>query len=141
MMNGTGRRGRIELSIDDQPFAVIDDRTVDFEIGGAEYRVRRYGLFGWKYHLLHGDDLIIVAEMQPLLFRFRITHAGRQWLLKPDYISGLRYDLFHDTEKVGRIAFIDWLDPYKDIKVDLPDALSPPAQVFLVWLVARHLPN
>jgi hypothetical protein len=140
MMKGTGRQGRIELSIDDQPFAVINDRAFDFEIGGVAYRVKRTGLLAAKYQLLHHQELVIVAEQVPLLSRFKISHARKQWLLKADGLSAKRYDLFHETEKVGRIAPAGW-NLYKDITIDLPDELSRPAQVFLLWLIARHWPD
>jgi hypothetical protein len=141
MMKGTGRCGKIELSIGDQPFAVISDRALDFEIGGATYTVKRTGLLNRKYRLSHGQDLIVLAEMQPFLFSFRITHAGAHWLLKTDGLTAVRYELFHDAEMVGCIAPTYWFDPYRDITIDLPDALSPPVQVFLLWLVARHWPG
>jgi hypothetical protein len=136
MMKGTGRQGRIELSIGDQPFAVINDRAFDFEIGGIAYRVKRTGLFAPKYQLLQKQELVIVAEQVPFLSRFKISHAGKQWLLKADGLSAKRYDLFRGTEKVGHIA-----DLYKDITIELPDELSWPAQVFLLWPIARHWPD
>jgi hypothetical protein len=140
MMKGSGRQGRIELSIGDQPFAVINDRAFDFEIDGIAYRVKRTGLFATKYQLLQKQELVIVAEQVPFLSRFQISHAGKQWLLKADGLSAKRYDLFRETENVGRIAPAGW-NLYKDITIDLPDELSRPAQVFLLWLIARHWPD
>jgi hypothetical protein len=139
MMKGTGRPRRIELSIGGQPFAVISGRAYDFTIGGTAYTVKRTSFFASKYQLLQGQDLIVMAEMQLFLSRFRITHAGRQWFLKTN-LSGERCGLFDDTEMVGCIAPTVWPDPYEDIMIDLPDALSPPAQVFLLWLATRSWP-
>jgi hypothetical protein len=140
MMKATGRQGRIELSIGDQNFAVINDRAFDFEIGQVAYRVKRTGLLAAKYQLLHDQEPVITAEQVPFLSRFKIGHAGKQWLLKADGLSAQRYDLFRETEKVGRIAPAG-RDLYKDIAIDLPDELSRPAQVFLLWLIARHWPD
>jgi|HubBroStandDraft_2_1064218.scaffolds.fasta_scaffold1367275_1 hypothetical protein len=140
MMKGTGRQGKIELSIGDQRFAVINDRSFEFEIGGVAYRVKRTGVFAAKYWLLHDQELVIVAQQVPLRSRFKIGHAGKQWLLKADGLSAKRYDLFRETERVGRIAPARW-NLYKDITIDLPDELSQPAQVFLLWLIVRHWPD
>src|ERR1700722_17372820 len=134
MMTGTGKPGRVELSIDDRSIAVINDRKFGFELGEVGYKVTRCGLFARKYQLFLDEDLVIVAEQIPFLARYTIGHAGKQLMLKAEGFSGKRFALFRDTEKVGRVAPTG-LQLYKNIVAEMPDELSLPAQVFLVWLV------
>jgi hypothetical protein len=134
MMTGTGKPGRIEIGIDGRPIAVINDRKFGFELGEVGYKVTRSGLFARKYQLFRDEELVIVAEQTPLLARYTISHAGKMWMLKAEGFTEKRFALFRDTEKVGRVAPTG-LQLYKNIVIELPDELSRPAQVFLVWLV------
>ena len=134
MMTGTGKSGRVELRTDDRPIAVINDRKLGFELAEVGYKVTRSGLFATKYQLFLDEELVIVAAQTPLLARYTIGHAGELWMLKAEGFSEKRFVLFRDAEKVGRIAPTG-LQLYKNIVIELPDELSLPAQVFLVWLV------
>lgn len=135
MMTGSGKPGHIELSVDGKPVGVISDRSFDFALDGVGYTVKRTGLVAVTYRLLRDQEVVATAEQVPLLNRYRIDHAGRQWMLRAEGLRAKRYNLFQGDEKVGRITPTDWR-LYRNIEIELPDALSRPAQIFLVWLAA-----
>jgi hypothetical protein len=140
MMTGNGKPGRVELSVDDRVIAVIDDRKFDIDLGAIGYKVKRSGVLAPKYELVREDEVLIAAEQVPLLTRYRISCAGKLWMLRAAGLTSTTFNLFSDAEKVGRIAPAG-LRIYKNIIIDLPDELSRPAQVFLVWLVLWNWSN
>jgi hypothetical protein len=133
-MMGSGKPGHVELGVDDRVIAVIDNRRLHFELGGVGYKVKRSGVLAPKYELLREDEVLIAAEQVPLLTRYRIFYSGKLWMLRASGLTSKTFKLFSGDEQIGRVAPAGLLI-YKSIIIDLPDELSLPAQVFLVWLV------
>lgn len=137
-MTGNGGPGRVELCSNDRLIVVLKEYKYGFELDAVPYRVKRTGFFAASYRLLRNqDDLVLTSKQAPFLARYTVSHADGQWIFKTVSIGQSLFILLRGAAKVGHIAPGRWLSFYKKIDIDLPDELSLPAQVFLVWLALR----
>jgi hypothetical protein len=123
---------------DDTVIADIDmvwfGESAEVTIGGQGYTVRRESVLHGTFALLQGDRVLARAHKVSAFSRaFDVDLAGRPLELKALSVWSRRFGLFENNAQIGWIGPSSWLG--RIAVTDLPDNVSMPAQVFLLWLV------
>jgi hypothetical protein len=138
-VTGNGGPGRIELTRDGGFIVVLKSYRYGFELGGVVYHVKRKGFFAPNYRLLCDQTLLLTADQGPFGGQYAIAHAGEKWIFKPVSFGALSFALERGAARAGLVMpGGGWFSFYKNIVIELPDEMSAPAQVFLVWLALRR---
>ena len=118
----------------------LADVTVDwladagrFTLAGVPYTMSREGILSGDF-LLRREAAVLAAATKESAFRrqFRIRGEGRELTLAAAGPLTNRFVLIEADAEVGSIAPDRWLSWHS--AADLPDSLSPPFRVFLLWL-------
>ncbi len=122
---------------DGSPVAVIDvswfrEKGV-LTVDGAEYPVYREHLMSGAFILEFNGTPLARAEKPSAFFRsFIVEHAGQTYTLKAETALFRKFVLLDHDREIGSITPEGPLT--RKATVDLPDSLSLPVQVFLIWL-------
>jgi hypothetical protein len=121
-----------------RPIAVIDmswfRERAEVRVGNKVFEVRRDSLVHGTFALHGGDELLATAQKESALVRaFRVDVAGRLLDLKAVSFWRRDFELVDHGALIGRVSSSSWLG--RGAKIDFPDDLSIPVQVFMFWLV------
>ena|SRR5580700_5738525 len=126
---------------DGKTVALLRSNELSFTLGERAFTIKNQGSLDPSYDLWLGNDLMVSAKPVPLLKRYTVTYSGNQWTLKAMGLLEKKYGLYRNGEQVGRVLPTHpFLNPYKDVLIDLPDELPLEAKIFLMWMILRILP-
>jgi hypothetical protein len=124
------RSGRTLASLDISWWRDRGELVVD----GATYAVVREGLVSSDFRLSTADGATVASATKPSILRrrFEVVHRGRTWTLEPRSAWGRAMTLLTNGRPVGDITPGGiWT---RRATATLPEELSLPVQVFVVWL-------
>jgi len=98
------------------------------------YRVNREGIMSGAFVLLDGSMELARAE-KPSAFQrsFQVSHAGKSYALAAESAFRRKFVLRESGRPVGSVYPLNAFT--RRCVVDLPDEISLPVRVFMVWLV------
>lgn len=103
-------------------------------IDGEVFRFYRENLASGKFIIDTGGRPIAKAVKQSALKRaFEVETNEKRFILKPKSALSRTFVLQHGDRTVGTIAPLRALS--RKITANLPDDLSMPVQIFILWLV------
>jgi|HubBroStandDraft_6_1064221.scaffolds.fasta_scaffold110724_1 hypothetical protein len=136
MIRANGKRGKVDLIADGKVIASLQDNKFSFELGERTFTIKREGHLLPTYQLWSGDNVIVSAKQVPLLKRYSVTYAGQEWTLKAIGFMEKKFRLYRNGEQVGSVTPTHpFLNPYKEVVIDLPNELPLEAQAFLMWRI------
>ena len=103
-------------------------------IDGATYAITREGLLSGDFRMSAPDGQTMATASKPSMLhrRFDIVHAGHTITLRARSAWARTMDVLLDGRDVGAITPAGaWT---RRATADLPETLSLPVQVFVVWL-------
>jgi hypothetical protein len=126
------------ISQETRPIAVIDmswfHERAEVRVGNQVFEVRRDSVVHGTFSLHGGDELLATAQKESALARiFSVDVAGRLLELKAAAFWRRDFELVDHGALIGRVSSTSWLG--RGARIDFPDDLSIPVQVFLFWLV------
>ena len=100
----------------------------------VEFAFYREGLVSGEF-LLDFQGSAIASADKPSAFkqRFTVSFDERTYTLEPTSVMGRTFALKEGDDEVGHIRPFSLLS--RKTKVDLPEAVPLPVQVFCLWLV------
>ena len=102
-------------------------------IGDTTYRLYREAPMSGAFVLEHAGSVLARAE-KPSAFRreFVISHADREYTLRPESLFRRAFVLVHGSRQVGSVAPNGVFT--RKAAADLPHDLPLPVRMFIVWL-------
>jgi hypothetical protein len=134
MIRATGKPGRVELAAGRNQTVLLRENEMLLLVGEKTFKITREGFFGPKYHLWHGEDLVVSVEQTPCFNRYSVAYAQQVWTLKAIGLMARKFGLYQGDKQVGSILPTH-LNPYREILIDLPVELPLEVQTFLLWVV------
>jgi hypothetical protein len=134
MITATGKPGRVELAAGRNQTVLLRENEMSLLVGEKTFKITRKGFFGPKYHLWHGEDLVVSVAQTPCFNRYSVAYAQQVWTLKAIGLMARKFGLYQGDKQVGSILPTH-LNPYREILIDLPVELPLEVQTFLLWVV------
>ncbi len=108
-------------------------------VGGVPYRVRPLDWLGRQFVLAPGEHPVARAVRAGLLFRYRVEHQGRQWLVRSlgPFRRGMAISSGAPADRVvGEIRPLGWF--HRRAAVLLPPDMPPLVRAFVAWLTVLN---
>ncbi len=106
----------------------------EFQLGGEKYKIGRQGLGSGLFYVEQDGEVLASAEKPSALRnRFTVHHDGTRYELSRRSLLGRAFDLKRSGTSVGSMTATSAFT--RSAKVNLPDELPAPVQVFITWLV------
>jgi hypothetical protein len=106
----------------------------EFVLGGKNYMVgRRSRMSGAFFVEWEGKTLASAIKPSWLFQRFTISVGEDKYQLRSRSIFTRAFDLIHNGRTIGSLEAQSWFK--RSVRVDLPQELPLPVQVFITWLV------
>jgi hypothetical protein len=128
------------FTLQDGPARVTDlevpwaGESAQFRHADRTYEIGREGLALSRFVLRSGDRILARAsKTNPFVRAFEIEHEGRKLRLQAVSLLGRTFELHEQGARIGRVVPTRILG--RDARIDLPQELPIPLQVFLFWLV------
>jgi len=128
-----------DVTVTDESHPVADIVTSSWRekgaltIGDTTYRLYREGSMSGAFILEHAGSVLARAE-KPSAFRRElvISHAGREYTLRPESLFRRAFVLMDGSRQVGSLAPNSAFT--RKAAADLPPHLPLPVRMFIVWL-------
>ena len=134
MIRAAGKPDRVELVIGENQTVLLRENEMSFQIGEKTFKITRKGIFGAKFQLWFGEDLVVSTAQTPGLNRHSVAYGQQVWTLKAIGLMARKFGLYQGDKQVGSILPTH-LHPYREILIDLPVGLPLEVQAFLMWVI------
>jgi hypothetical protein len=105
-----------------------------FKLDGEQYTVGRRGLANGLFYVEQDGELLASADKPSAIFnRFTVHYDDQEYELSRRSLFGRAFDLKLNGSRVGSMNPTSIFT--RSAKVQLPDEISAPVQVFITWLV------
>lgn len=119
------------------------DFGAEIQVGKKIFHVRQVsaGLLFWRghYQLETGTEIIAKTEflnVERTKFQCFIFSENKTYLTKTPLLKESYFEVFLNRENLGKISKEKTSDDkniYREIRIELPDSISMPVQMFMLW--------
>jgi hypothetical protein len=134
MIRAAGKPDRMELVTDGNQTIVLNENAMSFQLGEKTFKITRKGIFGAKFQLWFGEDLVVSTAQTPGLNRHSVAYGQQVWTLKAIGLMARKFGLYQGDRQVGSILPTH-MNPCRETIIDLPVELPLEVQAFLMWIV------
>src|ERR1700757_3965762 len=119
MIRAAVKPDRMELVTEGNQTIVLNENAMSFRLGEKTFKITRKGVFGAKFQLWFGEDLVVSTAQTPGLNRHSVAYGQQVWTLKAIGLMARKFGLYQGDRQVGSILPTH-MNPCRETIIDLP---------------------